>query len=119
MRTITIVSARPVFLEQHFSPHIKPHIVDRKVLYGGGSALHVHRYQISPLALAASIDQFTDLASKVRKRIADLGNSVDQAPAFRQLKTELPFIIDCLRHKLRLTTSQGRWIIQPRMLSDR
>lgn len=53
--------------------------------------------QIPALGLAASIDQFTDLASTVAKRLSDFGNSIDRAPTFRQLKAELPFIVDCLR----------------------
>ncbi|KAH6854701.1 hypothetical protein B0I37DRAFT_302065 [Chaetomium sp. MPI-CAGE-AT-0009] len=53
---------------------------------------------ISAISLAAAAAQFIDLAVKVVNRLVDFGANVDQAPkAFRQIRTELPLIIDGLR----------------------
>ena len=53
---------------------------------------------ITAIGLAAAIVQFVDVGSRIVKRLSDFSNHSDQIPkAFRQVKTELPLIIDGVR----------------------
>lgn len=53
---------------------------------------------LTALSLAATAAQFIELAAKVIGRLSDFSANLDQAPkAFRQIKTELPLIVDGLR----------------------
>lgn len=53
---------------------------------------------ITALSLATAAAQFVELAVKVINRLSDFNANIDQAPnAFRQIKTELPLIVDGLR----------------------
>jgi hypothetical protein len=53
---------------------------------------------ISAVSLATAAAQFIELAVKVVSRLADFRANVDQAPkAFRQIRTELPLIIEGLK----------------------
>jgi len=53
---------------------------------------------ISAVGLAAAIVQFIEVATKVVNRLSDFGSDASQIPkTFRQVKIELPLIIDGLR----------------------
>lgn len=53
---------------------------------------------LTALSLAAAAAQFIELAAKVIHRLSDFSADLDQTPkAFRQIKTELPLIVDGLR----------------------
>lgn len=62
---------------------------------------------VSAIGLAAAILQFIDVANKVVARLSDFGDAIEQAPrAFRQIHTELPLIIDCLR-RIKVQDNEG------------
>jgi uncharacterized protein YutE (UPF0331/DUF86 family) len=53
---------------------------------------------LAAVGLASAIVQFIDYATKIINRLADFGAALDQVPkAFKQIKTELPLIIDGVR----------------------
>ena len=53
---------------------------------------------LAAVGLASAIAQFVEVGVKVVARLADFSAHLDQAPkAFREVKTELPLIIDGLR----------------------
>ncbi|KAK1830481.1 short-chain dehydrogenase [Podospora conica] len=53
---------------------------------------------VTAIGLVAAIVQFVDVGSRIVKRLSDFNNNLDQIPkAFRQVKTELPLIIDGVR----------------------
>jgi hypothetical protein len=53
---------------------------------------------LSAVGLAASIVQFIEAGVKIATRLADFGAAINEIPkSFRQVKTELPLIVDGLR----------------------
>ncbi|UKZ68413.1 uncharacterized protein TrAtP1_009450 [Trichoderma atroviride] len=53
---------------------------------------------ITAVNLAGTIIQFIELGAKVTSRVADFSSAVDGVPrAFKQIRTELPLILDGLR----------------------
>jgi len=53
---------------------------------------------VTAISLAAAIVQFVDVGAKIVKRLSDFSNNIDEIPkAFRQIKTQLPLIINGVR----------------------
>jgi len=53
---------------------------------------------VTAIGLAAAIVQFVDIGAKIVKRLSDFSNNIEEIPkAFRQIKTQLPLIIDGVR----------------------